>query len=221
MEEDGGAGAGDGTAGCFVGVVADEEFEAMVVVVEFHLLLEFPRGGGGVFEDDVPVVGGGGGVIDPEVGGGDAAVGEATVFVWGADGAVGVAEEEDSGGGAEVSFFFDALSFAGGGEAESPDGAAFAESAGEGAADELPLAVAFFEEAELDVGAVPAVGGADDGLGAVGGKGSGACRGLVLSLGLWAGCGDEEGGSEQEEEGVEVFHGGGSVGGSGGRRLER
>ena len=176
MKEDGGAGAGDGASGRFIGVVADEEFEAVVVVVELHLLLEFPGSAGRTFEDDVPVVVRGGGVVYPEVGGGDAAIGEAAVFVGGAHGTVGVAEEEDSGGGAEVSFFFSGLPVSGHGEAESPDGAVFAKAAGEWAFDEGPLAAAFFEEAELDMGVVPAVGGADDGLAAVGGQcgGSGA-----------------------------------------------
>ena len=162
VEEDGGAGVGSDFRR---GVVGDEEFERMDRIGLFHLLLFLPWRGGIVRQDDVAVVFRRGGVFHPQVAGGDLAVGQGGMFADGGLVAPGAADGENPGGRAVVALFFGDGSGGDGVDAFSPDESAFPEAALPGLADGFPAAAGFLIEAEGDLGAVPAIGGADEALG--------------------------------------------------------
>ena len=180
VEEDGGAGAG-GRFGR--GVVGDEEFEGMGVVVLFHLRLLLPGGAGFVVEDEVVVVVFGGGVLYPEVASGDFAVREARVLFDLGVIAPGAADVEDAGGGAPIAFAFDGA-FESGVDAASPGEALFSAATSPRAGDLFPGLAAFLVDVDGDLGGAPAFGDADHGLSAAAGE-------------------FEGGGGEGEEEGEE------------------
>jgi hypothetical protein len=142
-----------------------------------------------VVEDDVSVILGRRGVFHPEIAGSHLSVGQGGVFGDGRRVAPGAADGENSGGRAVVAFFFGDRSGGDRVAAFAPDETVFSEAALPRCADGFPVSARFLIEAEGDVRAVPAVGGADEALGGVRRELEG---------------GGGEKGAEDEEEG---FHG--------------
>lgn len=174
VEEDGGACADDGGGR----VVADEEFDAVSVVILAHALAQFPLGACRVVEAHVAVVElGVGGVAYPKVCRAYLDIGNAGVaahgfFVRNPE----PAEGEDACRGAPIAFALDGGMSGIAVQSQSPYQAFATELTAVGPQYTNPLACGIFlNEREGDVGAVPAFGDAENGLRAV--VRHGGCRG--------------------------------------------
>ena len=167
MEKDGGPAAGNDSGG----VVVDEHFDGVRVIVLAHLGFLFPCGRGLAIEADVLVVVFRGDVFDPEVAGGDLAEGEVGIVRGGSIVGPGAAESEDAGRGATVAFFFQ---FGPGWhwtQSTAPSEPVGTEASFPWLGDELPRSLSIFLVAvKGDVRGVPAAGDADDGLGRIWGE---------------------------------------------------
>jgi len=166
MEEDGGAGAHDGGADGFYGVVVNEHLDAVRVIRLAHLLLQFPGSACRMVEAYMAVVELRiGGVSHPQVCRADFYVRDVRVVLYrGVICHPQTAQRKDTGGGASVALFL-AVSGRSGVNAHAPGGAVATQSAGNGAKHPLPFAGSvFFNQSERNVRRIPAVGDADNGL---------------------------------------------------------